>query len=188
MSSRAVAERATRSTGSFFHHWSSAEDYLKDLVAYIFRAGLLPENVEEIASAIEQLKQDPSDTIDGVRAICLSAFSHTVNDTFLPVELLLRSQPGDELIKTGLRTFYRDTDETSKAAYEALVSSWGLEPRSPFTYETVAVLFTALLEPGDPPSRQPRVRATGPLWRGRPRASPRAPARSGRRRGPQRSP
>lgn len=146
MSSRDVATRAQRSTGSFFHHWSSAEAYVDDLIAYIFRSGLLPENVDEVASGLDALAEDAGDPIGVIRAICYSNFLHVVKDPFLPVELLLRSQSSDDKIRAGLRGFYREVDAVLKERYEAVVSMWHREPRPPLEVETLLVVFTALLE------------------------------------------
>jgi AcrR family transcriptional regulator len=146
LSARAVAKQATRSTGSFFHHWASAEDYLNDLIAFVFGSGLLPEIVDEVTTDLDHLLGGSNDPVGVIASICRADFDHTVGSPFFPVELLLRSRPNDERIADGLRAFYHETDESLKSAYEAVISSWQLEPRPPFTYDSIAVLFTALLE------------------------------------------
>jgi AcrR family transcriptional regulator len=144
LSTRAVARRANRSVGSFFHHWPSAEAYVDDLIAHIFSAGLLPENVDEIARGLEELLVDSDDPLAGLHAILNANFADTANDPFFAVELLLRSQSNDQ-VRAGLRAFYRQTERIIPV-YESFASALGTQPREPFDYVTVSVALTALLE------------------------------------------
>lgn len=143
---RAVARRALRSTGSFFYHWPSAEAYVDDLVAHIFRSGLLPESVDEVTKGLAALARDPSDSVTAIEAICRADFLHLAQDPNLGVEMLLRAQLHDEQIADGLRAFYRATDEISRKSYEAVAAAWDREPRPPLDYPGIVVILTAVLE------------------------------------------
>lgn len=143
---RAVARRAMRSTGSFFHHWPSAEAYLDDLIEHIFRSGLLPENVDDVTDSLSALVEDPPNSAAAIEGICRATFLHIVQDPNLGVELLLRAQPDDEQISDGLRSFYREIDAISQKSHEAVASIWDREPRPPLDYDSITIIFTAVLE------------------------------------------
>lgn len=143
---RAVARRAMRSTGSFFYYWPSAEAYLDDLIAHIFRSGILPENLDEVTDGLDTLAEDPSDSVTAIAAICRANFLRIVQDPYLRVEMLLRAQLDDEQITDGLRSFYREIDEISQKSCEAVASVWDQEPRPPLDYASIVVILTAVLE------------------------------------------
>src|SRR5438309_11360425 len=68
ITARAVAERAGRTTGAFFHHWRSQEAYQRDLLAYV----LDPERIASVAEAGDAISaglragRDPVDVLENV--------------------------------------------------------------------------------------------------------------------------
>ncbi len=145
LSARAVARRAERSTGSFFHYWKTTDDYISDLLEHVLRPGSVSQ-VEEMGSMLEQLADDRAQPVAFLRAICEQDFLNTINDPLLPVQMLLWSRHTDPRVRQTLARFYDWTDEISVSSYQLLTAAWHRKARDPFDLDTYAVVLTALLE------------------------------------------
>src|SRR3954447_15836845 len=56
LTARAVADRAGRTTGAFFHHWRSQEAYQQDLLAYVLEPARITSTGEAVDSVFDGLK------------------------------------------------------------------------------------------------------------------------------------
>src|SRR3954452_7553215 len=56
LTARAVADRAGRTTGAFFHHWRNQEAYHRDLLAYVLEPARIKSTGEAVDSVFSGLK------------------------------------------------------------------------------------------------------------------------------------
>ena len=151
----AVAERAGLTTGSFFHHFRTAEDFADAVVrSYLEEHQDTTETVDDLLDALDHddlgtvlrenlfdiwqiISTDPS--MQAVFRQQMHLFAHHG----LPL-----LDPTAELPDVGsvLRTTYRIRQSDAAAGWQHLLDQTGLTLVEPFTTERVATAITALLQ------------------------------------------
>jgi AcrR family transcriptional regulator len=145
LSARAVAKRANRSTGSFFHYWETTDDYITDLLDHVLRPGSVP-SVDEMASLLDQLTAEHTAPVDLLRAICAQDFVNTISDPLLRVEMLLWAHHSDPRVRSALGRFYDWTDDLGIGRFDLISQRWGRTLRRPLDFRLLSIALTALLE------------------------------------------
>ncbi|WP_100501325.1 TetR/AcrR family transcriptional regulator [Geodermatophilus chilensis] len=141
-----VAQRAGRTIGAFYHHWSSQEAYHRDLLAYV----LDPQRLTSTAAAAETVLADlprglPLEEV--VRRAAGRNFDMVRADPYVPLILALwGKQAQDEQVRELLRAHYRSVTDRLVPVYRAFFAAYGLTLRPPYTVEVFAATLTALVE------------------------------------------
>src|SRR5690348_11540986 len=103
---RAVAERAGRTTGAFFHHWETQDAFHRDLMRYILDPARIPSTAEAAQAITAGLESgDPPD--DLLRRAAEANFAGVRRDPYVPLwQALWTKHLGDEHITGLLRENY----------------------------------------------------------------------------------
>ncbi|TFV53976.1 hypothetical protein E4P41_20290 [Geodermatophilus sp. DF01-2] len=141
-----VAQRAGRTIGAFYHHWSSQEAYHRDLLAYV----LDPQRLLSTAAAADTVLADlprglPLEEV--VRRAARRNFEIVRANPYVPLILALwGKQAQDERVRELLRAHYRSVTDRLVPVYRTLFDAYGLTMRPPYTVEMFAATLTALVE------------------------------------------
>jgi AcrR family transcriptional regulator len=133
------------SIGAVYHYWESQDDYRDDLLDLLLSPEQFP-NVQQATEAVaDRMAEDPSfeELVRVVAGISYQGLAVTPERERLTLALLAYADPG--------------IDERLGAQAEAVGARWaelfatyfpayGLEPRPPFTYESIAVVLMAMVE------------------------------------------
>jgi len=146
VTARAVAERAGRTTGAFFHHWRSQEAYQQDLLAYI----LDPARIESTAEAVNAIRGGLASGADPVGVLGAAArgnFASVRVDPYVPLWNALWSRHGsDAYVHDLLRGNFRSVTGQVAPVLEAVLEAARRRMRPPHTVDTLAVTITALVQ------------------------------------------
>ena len=137
-----VAARAGVSVGALYHYWDTQDDYRDDLLDDLFspdRFEPTPTVPELVAALADDLQ--PIDEI--VRQGADAEFETLRLSADLRVLMALWAAD-DPAIVPRIAAQFRSVGERWAVIYEAAFTAHGLEIRPPFTYATMAALFTAI--------------------------------------------
>lgn len=140
----AVAERAGLHRQTFYLHWGSQAEYVDDFIEYVTDPSVSSssERLSQLAEQMPALRDDPATE---VRERVGETFRRHVEDPVQVARMMLWAfHAEDEQVAERLRALYRTNDENAAAGYKAIGDQWGIEPRPPFTYESIGLLFNAL--------------------------------------------
>lgn len=140
----AVAERAGLHRQTFYLYWGSQAEYLDDFVDFVTDPAVSSqsERLERLADLMPDPTDDPAAE---VRDRSAETFSHWADDPVHVSRMVLWALHGaDGQVAERLRQLYRANDEHTAAGYKQIGDQWGVEPRPPFTYESIALLFNAV--------------------------------------------
>jgi AcrR family transcriptional regulator len=140
-----IVGRVGLSIGAVYHYWESQDDYRDDLIDLLLSPDQFPA-VHRAADAVAEAAGEGASFEDLARLVAGLSF-----------EGLARSPEGERLNLALVA--YGDTDIDRRLGAQAaevssrwadLFAEWmpayGLEPRPPFTYESIAVVLMALVE------------------------------------------
>jgi AcrR family transcriptional regulator len=146
VTARAVAERAGRTTGAFFHHWRSQDAYQRDLLAYV----LDPARIASIDEAREGILGGLREGGDPVRVLEDTArenFQSMQADPYIPLwHALWAKHSSDPYVHELLRRHITSVTGSVAALLHAVVTASGRRFRPPFTLDSLAVAITALAQ------------------------------------------
>jgi AcrR family transcriptional regulator len=143
---RAVAERAGRTSGAFFHQWPTQEAFHRDLMSYILDPARMPSTAEAADAVATGLRSGlpPEDLL---RRAAEANFAGVRADPYVPLWLALWARHYDDEHLTGLlRENYRAVTAQVTPLFAGLLQASGRAMRPPFTVETMAVTATALVQ------------------------------------------
>lgn len=143
---RAVAERAGRTTGAFFHQWESQEAFHRELMSYILDPARMPSTADAAQAITAGLRSgSPPDEL--LRQAAEANFAGVRADPYVPLWLALWTKHvGDEHITGLLRDNYHAVTAQLIPLFAGLLQASGRAMRPPFTVETMAVTATALVQ------------------------------------------
>src|SRR3954465_12138067 len=101
LSARAVAERAGRTSGAFFHHWRSQAAYHRDLLAYVLDPARIPSTAEA-ADVILGGLAGGADPVGVLAAAARGNFESVRADPYVPLWNALWSVHGSDAYVTEL--------------------------------------------------------------------------------------
>lgn len=139
----AVARRAGRTTGAFYHHWPDQRSYQLDLLDHVLA-------VERHPSAAQGITADLAGGVpfeELVRRNARASLRRIQENDYFPVQMALWGKhAGDPDLRERLRLLYDRISARLIPAYRDLLDANGLEMRPPFTIEMFAAVLTALAE------------------------------------------
>ena len=144
LTTKAVAERAGLHRQTFYLHWRTQSDYVDDFIEFITDPATSSSS-ERLAALTTDLPEPADDPAAEVRERTGRTFQEWVDDPVYVARLVLwGAHAHDKRVAERLRCLYRTNDERTAEAYKVIGDQWGLEPRPPFTYESIGLLFNAL--------------------------------------------
>jgi AcrR family transcriptional regulator len=146
LTARAVAERAGRTSGAFFHHWRSQAAYHRDLLAWVLDPARIPSTAEA-AEAIFGGLAAGADPVGVLGAAARGNFESVRADPYVPLWNALWSVHGsDAYVSELLRQNFRSVTAQVVPLLEAVLAASGRRIRPPFTVDSYAVVITALVQ------------------------------------------
>lgn len=140
----AVAEKAGLHRQTFYLYWGTQSEYLDDFVDFVTDPSVSSQS-ERLERLAEKMPHPTDDPATEVRERSAETFSHWADDPVYVSRLVLWALHGADLeVAERLRHLYRTNDENTAAGYKQIGDQWGVEPRPPFTYESIALLFNAV--------------------------------------------
>lgn len=141
----AVSAEAGRARQTFYRYWETQAEYVEELVRYITdpRHSRSSDRLASLSEEADRL--DPADPSAEIRRMSSRTFERFTGDPAQAARTLIWTvHPNDELVADRVRDLYRTNDAAAAEGFAAIGGALGIEPRPPFTYETVALLFNAL--------------------------------------------
>lgn len=140
----AVAEKAGLHRQTFYLHWRSQAEFVDDFIEYVTDPAVSSSS-ERLAKLAEEKPTPGDDPSAEVRDRVSETFQQWVDDPVHVARMVLWAlHAKDERVATRLRDLYRTNDANTAEGYKEIGDLWGIEPRPPFTYESIALLFNAL--------------------------------------------
>lgn len=140
----AVAEQAGLHRQTFYLHWGTQAEYVDDFIDYVTDPTVSASS-DRLANLAEDLPGPADDPATEVRERVTETYQLWVDDPVHVARMVLWSlHAKDERVAARLRALYAVNDLNTAEGYKAIGDQWGLEPRPPFTYESIALLFNAL--------------------------------------------
>ncbi len=137
-----VAARAGVSVGALYHYWDTQDDYRDDLLDDLFSPARF-EPTPTVPEMVAALADDPHPLDEVVRLGAESEFETLRRSPDLRVLMALWAAD-DPTIAPRIAAQFQAVGGRWSAMYEAVLTAHGLEIRPPFTYATMAALFTAI--------------------------------------------
>jgi AcrR family transcriptional regulator len=140
-----IVSRMGLSIGAVYHYWESQDDYRDDLLELLLSPEQLPA-VQQANETVAEVIDNHPDFEEMVRVVAAISFRG------------LDESPGRERLTLALLGYgNRDIDRRLGAQARQVSRRWaeflatyypeyGLEPRPPFTYESMAVVLMALVQ------------------------------------------
>jgi AcrR family transcriptional regulator len=143
---RAVAERAGRTTGAFYHQWPSQEAFHRDLMSYILDPARIPSTADAARAILTGLSSGlPPDEL--LRQAAAANFAGVRADPYVPLWFALWAKHArDEHVTELLRDNFHAVTAQVIPLFAGLLQASGRAMRPPFTVETMAVTATALVQ------------------------------------------
>ncbi|MCB1005031.1 MAG: TetR/AcrR family transcriptional regulator [Acidimicrobiales bacterium] len=140
----AVAKAAGLHRQTFYLYWSTQAEFVDDFVRYVTDPGHSPSS-ERLATIDEDLEDASDDPAAEVRRMSRRTYEHWAEDPVHFARMVLwATHPNDDLVRQRMEALYRANDEAAAKTFGAVGDAWGIEPRPPFTLDTIALLFNAL--------------------------------------------
>ncbi len=140
----AVAKSAGLHRQTFYLHWSTQAEFVDDFVRYVTdpATSTSSERLTQIDHDLDDASDDPATE---VRRMSHRTYRRWAEDPVHFARMVLwATHPNDKHVHERMRELYEANDDAAAAAFGAIGDAWGIEPRPPFTLETVALLFNAL--------------------------------------------
>ena len=139
----ALADTAGLSPGAFYYHWRDLDGFFVDLVGQVTRDRPKLEAEQLRAVLLEGMLY--GGIIEAVKRGSKLSYESGTSDEAWRAEIRLTSINSPKVNKA-LRGKYEGYMRDYVQQYSQLLEIAGLEPRPPFTVESMAVVITALLE------------------------------------------
>lgn len=140
-----IVARLGLSIGAVYHYWESQDDYRDDLLELVLSPDQLPAVGEARDAVIEAAASDPTfeELARLVASISFDGLAVAPERERLALALLAY---GDEDIDDRLRIQSTEVSHRWAAFLAEFYPAFDLEPRPPFTYESMAVVLMALVQ------------------------------------------
>jgi AcrR family transcriptional regulator len=141
-----IATEAGRTSGAFFHQWSTLDAYLDDFVAYVLRPELAV-NLVKTAETIFAGLQEGMGFAEALIRAGQDVPQRTAKDAQTIIELLMWNRAlHDEDFRQRVSRHYDALDAGAAPIFEGLMAILKRTPRPPFTPETMGAVITAIAE------------------------------------------
>jgi AcrR family transcriptional regulator len=166
---RSLCERAGYSTGAFYLHWASVEQYYDEL------ATLLSEPGDRFNTVFDNLAREAkasinADALDAVVRVAKQDFSLLVEDQLWDAAELMLVTWGRTRFREPVARGYEVADHGTGQVYASVLGQRGREPRPPLDWDHIGVILQGLVEglglrhKIDPTTIQPTDDATPGLY------------------------
>jgi AcrR family transcriptional regulator len=146
LTARAVADRAGRTTGAFFHHWRNQEAYHHDLLAYVLEPARIKSTTEAVDAVMDGLKAG-GDPVQVLEAAARGNFESVRTDPFVPLwHALWARHRSDDHVRDLLLDNIQWVTAQVTPVLAAVVEASGRQLRPPFTADSLAVVVTGLVQ------------------------------------------
>jgi AcrR family transcriptional regulator len=145
VSAVAVADEADMHRQTIYRRWDNHGAFVDALIAYIAdpSRSVGVERFDELEGQADEV--DPDDPAAEVRRLSSQTFGRFTGDATQMVRMLLWSAHlNDEHVAEEIRRLYRTNDEAAARGFGHVGQALGIEPRPPFTLDSIAILFNAL--------------------------------------------
>jgi AcrR family transcriptional regulator len=148
LNARSVSRKAGLSTGAFYYYWDTQEQYLTDLLSL----GLADRRfrwLQSVERQVRKLTEKDTALEDVIEQATRWGIESVERDPMFLVQMSVWSRHAvDPESKEALAKLYRDFHNHFLPLYREILEGGelNLEPRPPFTYDTLAVVVTALVE------------------------------------------
>lgn len=140
----AVAESVGLHRQTFYLYWSTQAEFVEDFVRYVTDPAQSSSS-KRLAELDDDLEDAGDDPAAEVRRMSGRTYDHWADDPVHFARMVLWAiHANDEPVRERMRDLYRANDVAAARGNAAIGDAWGIEPRPPFTYETIALLFNAL--------------------------------------------
>jgi AcrR family transcriptional regulator len=143
---RDVCKTAGYSSGAFYVHWDSAEDYAEALGGHLLDedVGAWDADFERISTIARET--DTSDPLRAVDAVAAADLESILTNEIQDPMILFNLTAGMVRYQDDVREGYRAIDKSTSGLYAVLMARLGREPRHPYTYEQIGTILQATIE------------------------------------------
>jgi AcrR family transcriptional regulator len=145
-----VCQRAGVTTGAFYYHWKKQDLYRQDLIEYALSEERYRHYTDDANERIAAALSESAPLEQLIRVVANADFDSLKADRYFALQMGLwaRYMARDDLVDVRelLHRQYRDLEERWIPMYQGVLDAQGLEPRPPFSVESIATVFTALVE------------------------------------------
>lgn len=139
-----VSERAGRRRQTFYRYWDTQAEYVDDLIRHVTDPRV-SQSSQRLTDLEADARPDPDRPAQEVRRMSGRTFASFTGDPAQVARIVLWAvQFNDDLVAERLGDLHAANDAAAAEAYGVIGELWNLEPRPPFTRESIAVLFNAL--------------------------------------------
>jgi AcrR family transcriptional regulator len=145
VSAIAVADEAAMHRQTIYRRWSGHPALFDEIIRYVTdpTRSVGVEHFSELEDEAEEVDRD--DPAAEIRRLSSQTFGRFTGDPTQMVRMLLWSvHLNDDEVADAMRHLYRNTDAAAAAAFGPVGRALGIEPRPPFTLESIALLINAL--------------------------------------------
>jgi AcrR family transcriptional regulator len=140
-----IVSRLGLSIGAVYHYWDSQDDYRDDLLELLLSPEELPAVHHAGIAVAEAAEADPpfEELVRTAATISYQGLATPPERERLTLALMAY---GDAEIDERLGTQSREVSHRWAELFATWFPAYGLEPRPPFTYESLAVVLMALVQ------------------------------------------
>jgi len=141
---RAICERAGYSTGAFYLHWASVDEYYNAL------AELLAAEDQDNAdfATLEEIAESSADAsaLTAIARVSDRDFQTLVGSSLYDAGELLNLTWGRTHLRSQIAHRYQMWDQATGQLYEKILASRGREPRPPLDWDRIGTILQGLIE------------------------------------------
>jgi AcrR family transcriptional regulator len=139
-----VAAEAGRTTGAFFHHWDTQEQYVDELIAYLFER-VPSESFEMLKTHLLDAVGSDARIPDAIVESCRDVVSMVPHEAQTVVEVLLWACAARDSRLTELaRAGYDARDPQGDAYFDQFLEMMGRVARPPFTTRSMGIVLSLI--------------------------------------------
>jgi AcrR family transcriptional regulator len=140
-----IVARVGLSIGAVYHYWESQDDYRDDLIELLLSPEQFPAVHRATEVVADAIVDEPSfeELVRVVAGISYEGLAVTADRERLTLALIAY---GDPQIDERLGAQADEVGRRWTELFATYFPAYGLEPRPPFTYESIAVVLMAMVE------------------------------------------
>lgn len=140
-----IVSRLGLSIGAVYHYWESQDDYRDDLLELLLSPDQLPA-VQIAGEAVARAVEDEPSFEDLARTVASISFDGLAVEPKRERLAIALLAYGDAEIDKRLQLQFREVSRRWADLFAGWFPAYGLEPRPPFTYESLAVVLMAMVQ------------------------------------------
>jgi AcrR family transcriptional regulator len=139
-----VAKRAGITRATFYSYWSTAQEYLDDLVTYSTQGTVSVD--DEFAGSMVRLTLARDDIARQIVASAVGSIEALKTEPAFRLRLAMLSKGDDPVVAAKLRAQYAEAEASVAAMFTALLERWGRIVRPPLDMRHMVALLASQLE------------------------------------------